>query len=682
MGKNIFSMRPPVLTNDVDSTAYETVGQIDRYDASREDLLTMLDNLPVGVILKGRDYRYHYCNEGYARYLGLPREKIIGKCDKDIFDAEVAQRVVDADRCILERTHEKVKTIWNLGDAESGDKWVNVRKRPILDSKGRVSYVLGVMEDIISDNEAQIQMNLRDEELKRAIEAEQKANRAKSDFVSNMSHEMRTPLNAIIGMTQIAQETKDLQKIEYCLKKISVSSSSLLSNINNILDMSKIEAGKLELDHVEFSLENTIKDVCNVISVRANEKNQILRILVGDPYMEEESEYYNLLNGQNVHFTFIKAQSELLRMMENATFAHTPFDVMFFDFDIIKTDGTHIIQQLQRRFGRQKIVLVVAGTQFGEIEQLVGPGEVEKMLPRPLFASSVRQAVDELTGQQIAEPEEMLCQGCAGKRVLLAEDVADNAEILSVFLEKYGIKLSWAQNGQIAVDMFQKAKGEYDLVLMDLQMPVLDGYQASTQIRYIEAEWGGCVPIIAVTANVFREDLDRCLAAGMDDYIIKPLDKDRVIKKISNYLTQEVRDSIFFEGDYFEEDGIQANRTNIDVAQLPLLDFPEGIGRVEGNAVLYTKLLNGFATGKRWAEFEQAWQSGTQKELLAVVHKIKGLAGNLAFVRLKHLLANFEREIDAGRKSAHSHHMVSKCFEETIEQIKSNSRYLRKKRAK
>jgi len=553
----------------------------------------------------------------------------------------------------------------------------------------------GMVSSIIS---AAVERDMREKDRDAARQQAETASRVKGDFLANMSHEMRTPMNAIIGMTAIARRSTDLVKKEYCLNKIENASMYLLGIINDVLDMSKIEANKFSLSNDEFNFERMLQKIINVLNFRIAEKKQTLDIhvdqripdyLYGDELrfsqvienmlfnavkftpeggsvrldvsVEEQQEAADpggleplsdwcalriqvsdtgigisdeqktrlfsafeqvdsgisrkfggiglglaisksiiekmdgeisvvstpgsgttfiftvhlkrsfrqkansgeAMNWKNIrvlavdedqnirnYFTDIAEKlgficdtastgEEALYKMRDAG----PYNFFFINRVLSDMEGVELSRQIKNTASRSSVALMISPTDknaAGEDARKTGP---DAFLSKPFFISGIVDTISRCMGSedQIAA---LNASGIAGKNyegrtIMLVEDVDINREIVLALLEPLGLTVICAENGLQALKLFKHSPENFDLILMDIQMPEMDGLEATRQIRDFESEAAGLakrVPIVALTANVFREDIERCLSVGMDDHVGKPLDANIIMDKLAQYL--------------------------------------------------------------------------------------------------------------------------------------------------
>ena len=401
-------------------------------------------------------------------------------------------------------------------------------------------------------------------------------NKYKSTFLANMSHEIRTPMNAIIGMVTIGKSVSDIERKDYCLSKIGDASNHLLGIINDILDMSKIEANKFELSSVEFNFEKMLQRVVTVINYRIEEKNQkfsvyidknIPKTLIGDD--QRLAQVLTNLLGNATKFTpekgsiilnsrFVKEEDGVCTLQINVSDTGIGISPeqqakLFQSFEQAESNTT-------RKYGGTGLGLAISKSivemMGGEIwiKSEIGEGSTF------IFTVKMKRAA-EITDEsankakQEAEKVQVNAGVFAGRRLLLVEDVDINREIVQSLLEPTQLQIDCAENGAEAVRIFTENPNKYDIIFMDVQMPEMDGYEATRRIRSFEKEHNTSasftegetrsdnrnlrkqIPIIAMTANVFNEDIERCAKAGMNSHLGKPIDIKEVMAKLNEYLT-------------------------------------------------------------------------------------------------------------------------------------------------
>ncbi len=516
-------------------------------------------------------------------------------------------------------------------------------------------------------------------ELEEARRASEHANRAKSEFLSNMSHDIRTPMNGIVGMTAIASANlHNLQQVQNCLKKIDLSSRHLLGLINDILDMSKIESGKLTLHMEQMSLQEAMQGIVNIVQPQVNAKgqrfdvyiydiptehvycdsvrlNQILLNLLGNAIkftpeggsicaalyeeaspsgeefvrvhlrvkdtgigMSEEFKKHifesfaredssrvqktegaglgmaitkyivdamggsievesTLGKGSEFHVTLdlkkaVTQEEEMVLPFEDLLLIDddemlcesaagalrtlgcradwalsgeaaleqaaayrrqtgADYPVVLVDWRLPGINGIETARQLRDFFGDGPLILLTSSADWNKVEEQARAAGINGMIPKPLFRSTLYYSLRQFcqTPGEEAAPEQPGEEALAGHRVLLAEDNDLNWEIAEELLSEQGLALDRAENGRICVDMFQASPpGTYDAILMDIRMPVMNGYEATRAIRALSRPDAGTIPILAMSADAFSEDVQRCLDCGMNGHTAKPIDMDEL----------------------------------------------------------------------------------------------------------------------------------------------------------
>ncbi|MDR1117437.1 MAG: response regulator [Oscillospiraceae bacterium] len=512
------------------------------------------------------------------------------------------------------------------------------------------------------------------------------ASRAKSDFLSNMSHEIRTPMNAIIGMTSIGLNAPNTERKDYAFEKIGDASAHLLGVINDILDMSKIEANKFELSRAEFIFEKVLQKVVNVSNFRIDEKKQNFRVqidsripraLIGDDqrltqvitnlmsnaikftpegggirieaslvsekdrlcviqvavtdtgigiseeqqarlftsFQQAEAGTARKFGGTGLGLAISKRIIEMMggriwiesELGRGSTFAFTvevergaedhqsflpagaswdnlrilvvddtpevleyfvefarivgvacdtassgadacaaieqrgeTYDICFVDWKMPGMDGLELTRRIKADKHGKTVVVMISAADWSAAEEEGKRVGVDKFIPKPLFPSSITDCINECLGVDGAlpasDPAETAEDDFSAYCVLLAEDVEINREIVLTLLEPTRLEIDCAVDGEETVRIFSAAPERYDMIFMDIQMPVMDGLEATRRIRALGSAKAGEIPIVAMTANVFKEDVERCIDAGMNDHIGKPIDYDELRAKLRQYL--------------------------------------------------------------------------------------------------------------------------------------------------
>ena len=378
------------------------------------------------------------------------------------------------------------------------------------------------------------------------------ASKAKGDFLAQMSHEMRTPMNAIIGMTTILSAAHDISQFRDGVKKIEAASTHLLGVINDILDMSKIEANKLELFAEPFDFKKMANGIITVINFEVAKRGQELSVHI-DPRIPD----YFIGDRQRIAQVITNLLSNAVKFTPNGgrigltARIRGSYENRYFIRVTVEDSGIGITrEQMSRLFAYfeqadNSTSRKYGGTGLGlaiskRIIELMG-GQIWAT-SSPGKGSSFTFDVSMLRGKA---PTDALVgavnnnRDYTGKTILLVEDVAINREIFITLLEPTHISIESAENGREAVNMFVSKNGVYDLVLMDIQMPEMDGYEATRRIQCSGIRNAKTVPIIAMTANVFKEDIDKARAAGMCDHLGKPITMDEILAKLDKYLSAD-----------------------------------------------------------------------------------------------------------------------------------------------
>lgn len=405
-----------------------------------------------------------------------------------------------------------------------------------------------------------IEQQVRSEEkskkaLQKAFETAEQANRAKSEFLSKMSHDIRTPMNAIVGMAAIAEaNSEDKERVHDCLNKIKIASSHLTNLVNEVLDMSRIESGKMNLVIEDFDLAELARETADIFQLKAEEKNQKLMLqmdslkhknVMGDQLSLQK--VFNNILGNAVKYT--QKGGNVLFRVEELPSLHQNYGYYKFIFE---DNGYGMSEEFQQKlfepFERSGDPRVesMEGTGLGMpiaynlVQLMQGDIQVESELNKgsKFVITLFLPLQDEEQGQVEAQESKGDAVAFPGKRVLLVEDNDLNIEIAMEILKMFELEVCLAYNGQEAVDTYRSQEpGYFDMVFMDIQMPVMDGYTAAKEIRDSGREDSDKIPIVAMTANAFSEDVQKAIHTGMNDHVAKPIDIKLFIKVLEKWLS-------------------------------------------------------------------------------------------------------------------------------------------------
>ena len=486
--------------------------------------------------------------------------------------------------------------------------------------------------------------------LELAKEKAEELTRVKSNFLANMSHEIRTPMNGIIGMIHLVKKTKlDEKQINY-IDKVETASGNLLSIINDILDFSKMESGKLSIDKIDFDMNEVIKNVRNLVEFKAYEKKLKFSI----SFSQEDSIFYgdslrigqiliNLLNNA-IKFTNFGEVELLIEILEE--------DMV--KFSIVDTGiGLNIDQQIKlfqsfnqvdtsitRKYGgtglglsiSKQLVELMGGTIWIESEEHIGSEFIfEIKLPKG-NKQNIRLLPNEADFNDLHNHMLTL----KGSNILLVEDNSMNREIIHSLLEHSQINIDDAFDGAMAVELFEKNTSKYELILMDLQMPIMDGYQASEFIRTIDED----IPIIALTANAMREDAKQTKKAGMNEHINKPIDVEKLYETLLKYIPKKVKGQLATLN--ADELGIENKQDIFEIPEFKTIDTSLGLKHMAGNKKLYLKILNDFLENYKKFSLENL----NNGEFKRATHTLKGLSANIGAISLHLVVKELDETMD------------------------------------
>jgi len=507
--------------------------------------------------------------------------------------------------------------------------------------EGAPWMLTGVVADIMErKNFEQALIRTRDEA--------EKANRAKSEFLANMSHEIRTPLNGVIGFTELLLNTKmSDEQYEYA-RHANSSANSLLEIINDILDFSKIEAGKLELEEITTDLIDLLEKTADMfrytaakkkLELRVNQSPDLPRFAVVDPVRLRQI-LANLLSNA-VKFTesgYIEMNTSFSPDQENPRLGHFIFTVRDTGIGISPNKLNKLFKAFSqadasttRKYGGTGLGLVIsnklAQKMGGQIELVSEPGQGSSFsltMIKEFYLVLQTPLKSELDSQMENKPEKMPAAIFEGT-ILIAEDVYINMKLIKIMVKKYlqSAILIEAVDGEKAVELFKQHSP--NLILMDVQMPKMDGHAATRAIRELEIDSGGHVPIVALTAGAFSEEKEKCLQVGMDDYLSKPIDETELRQMLAKYLHANM--------------ALSGTFSPADASDSMHFNQKEFKKRINNSDDIYYKVLEsvGALYQEYFHELDQVVAQENRERFNAVLHKIKGSALSMNFDRLGEL---------------------------------------------
>lgn len=649
--RNISLWRHELLQarNDLDIRHKEMVSQKALLD-------TLLNNMPLAIFAKDvkNDYRWVLLNKMAEKMFCVKEADLLGKMDYDYFPKDEADffRATDiqvmANRKLVDIPSEPVTT-------PQGTLTAHTLKVPIYDENGEPSILLGMIEDVTEKVAAQ-------EELRKAKEQAEAANIAKSEFLANMSHEIRTPMNGIIGLTQLLADTSLDRDQEQSVQAILRSSESLLLLLNDILDFSKIEAGELRLEETPFNLHGKMKVVIDLLSPMASRKGLVVNYryskntpssVVGDP--TRISQIITNLIGNSIKFTE-RGQITLTVSAE----ASEPNQPYLFTFKVEDTGigmsidtQSHLFKKFSqgdastsRKFGGTGLGLAISRSLSEAmggaitVSSVIDEGSVftvtiplKKAETEIIWDDQIRNSLQRLQSANIFSR-------C---RVLVVDDHPVNMLFARKLLKKMGFsRVDEAENGVEALEKLDSAEKDYHIILMDCQMPEMDGFEASRRIREKEAKEGSKrIPIIAMTAHAMEGDREVCISAGMDDYLSKPINPDKLNDVLTRWLLEKSNEEIIVPKTILSN-SIKEDDDVVDLDHLELF--------TDGDLDLEKEMAEAFVrVGKESLDLLRLHTGEDHKKDVwsGAVHKLKGSAAQIGAKELSAICHKAERDYEA-----------------------------------
>ncbi|UCV29856.1 PocR ligand-binding domain-containing protein [Ferribacterium limneticum] len=521
----------------------------------------LIDTLPDLIWLKSPEGVYLGCNPRFEQFFGAREAEILGKTDYDFVSREMADFFRMHDRRAMEKDGPSINEEKIAFASDGHQELLETTKIPMRDAQGKLIGILGIGHDVTQRRAAEQELERHRQHLQELVDertaalsvakdAAEAANRAKSTFLANMSHELRTPMNGIMGMVGIALRQVSDPKLRHQLETIDHSSQHLLGVINDILDISKIEAGRLPLEQIDFKFGEVLENLQALIGNKVADKSLELRFdvpdslrtlpLSGDPL--RLGQVLLNLSGNAVKFTEHGAIVVFARIFdETADRVRLCCEIRDSGIGIGAEDQKRLFSAFEqadssmtRKYGGTGLGLAISKRL---VEMMGGEISVESM---PGQGSTFRFSMQLAKGGQAGladagsglPADVALLASHAGSRILMAEDEPVNQEVTCSLLEDVGLLVDVANDGVEALALARQNR--YALILMDMQMPKMNGVDATRAIRLDSLNVD--TPILAMTANAFEEDRRRCLAAGMNDYIGKPVNPDLLFSKLLSWL--------------------------------------------------------------------------------------------------------------------------------------------------
>ena len=681
-------------------------------------------------------------------------------------------------------------------------------------------------------------------------ELSDQSSKAKNDFLSRMSHEIRTPINTIVGMSHIANSTNDLFKMKSCLTKIDIASKQLIGIINDVLDMSTLEAGLLKINRDIIQLERMLIEVCNLIIEKSEEKVQDLQVVIerdvpafiyGDEYrlsqilinlltnaikftdksgkirlqvsiqyqkigkagllfsvidngigiaaealpkifepfeqingtqsrkyggtglglsickhlvelmsgeinvkstlgagstftvklevdVFEKQGYYPLVLKHDIplktlprilfvddnqdlldYFTYLTQEYRIpidlagsgpdaLERVGQAVENGHPYNIIFMDLQMPELDGIETSRRIHTTYGEYPIVLLTSSVIWPRVEQEAAEAGIFRFVSKPLFPSSVFRMIDDLVvharekssgGQPDNIPD------FSSKRILLAENININRDIIHRYLAGTGVVVEDTVNGMEALYKFKANPAAYDLILMDLQMPEMDGYESTKQIRGLDIREADTVPIIAMTTDFFQKDIQRCLDSGMNGHIQKPVNRSSLHEVLSDHLNrssnkrqsalsntgsgERKRDPRKYSRGYLPlsnvsvktKTGIQPvlQEKNEFSSFLPYFDVTDSLEKLHNNLKLYVTMLQSLKKNKICENFLEAVNAGNPVKIQTTLQILKGVSRNLSMHALLGVISICEVLIKHGQLPEDLVEQINNVVKNTLENL-------------